>query len=85
MIADDHQLVIEGIRSLLAGEKDIEVLAEANNGLEVLSKLKHLSADIVLMDMGMPEMDGYEALLRSKEISLSKGHRTHHVWRKIHD
>lgn len=63
LVADDHQLVIDGICSLLKGEKDLEVVATAGNGKRVLELLDVLSVEVVLMDMSMPEMDGYAAML----------------------
>src|SRR5438067_6729504 len=61
IIADDHQMFIDGIKALLKNERDIKVVGEALNGNEVLSLLAKEKADIVLMDVNMPEMDGIEA------------------------
>jgi DNA-binding NarL/FixJ family response regulator len=61
IIADDHQMFIDGIKSLLINEKDIKVIGEALNGKEVLSLLEKKPADIILLDVNMPEMDGIEA------------------------
>ena len=59
LVADDHQLLIDGIKSTLAGVEDIRVVAEANNGYEVLEKLASgIEADIILMDINMPKLDG---------------------------
>ena len=59
IIADDHQLFIDGIKSILAKEIDIEVIAEANNGLEVLQLLANeMQPNIILTDIRMPIMDG---------------------------
>lgn len=59
LIADDHQLLIDGIKSTLAGVEDIQVIGEANNGYQVLEKLESgLNVDIILMDINMPKMDG---------------------------
>ena len=68
MIADDHQMFIDGIRSLLAGEPEIEVVAQALNGYEILTQLAEQPADIVLMDITMPQMSGIEAtrIIRQK-------------------
>ena len=62
LIADDHAIVRDGIRSLLATVPDIEVVAEAENGREVVSKARGLQPDVILMDLMMPEMDGIEAI-----------------------
>lgn len=61
LLADDHTIVRKGIRSLLDGEADIEVVGEAENGREVLEKVEKLLPDIVLMDSTMPVLNGLEA------------------------
>lgn len=66
MIADDHQLFISGMRELLAQNEAIEVVAEANEGAELL-KLMHLHAvDMVILDVSMPGMNGKEACIQIK-------------------
>lgn len=60
MLVDDHQLLLDGIKSALEDVSDIKVVAEAKNGLEVLELLKTTSVDIILMDINMPEMDGLD-------------------------
>jgi len=64
LVADDQSLVRAGFRTLLAGEEDIEVVAEASNGLEAVSKAARFDPTIVLMDIRMPELDGLEATRR---------------------
>ena len=64
LIADDHTLVRDGIRSLLALVADVEVVGEATNGREALDKVKRLGPDVVLMDLAMPVMSGLEATRR---------------------
>lgn len=61
IIADDHQMFIDGIKSLLGNEADMKVTGEALNGKEVLALLEKEPADLVLLDVNMPEMDGIEA------------------------
>lgn len=59
LIADDHQLLIDGIKTALTGVEDIQIVAEANNGYQVLEKLDSgLKADVILMDINMPKLDG---------------------------
>lgn len=59
LIADDHQLLIDGIKATLAGIDDISVVAEVYNGYQVLEKLDAgLAVDIILMDINMPKLDG---------------------------
>jgi two-component system, NarL family, response regulator LiaR len=61
LIADDHDLVRDGLRSMLEGEPDFEVVGEAQNGREAFQLCRCLRPDLVLMDVRMPEMDGLEA------------------------
>jgi len=60
LIADDHQLFIDGIDSLLKEADGIEVVAKALNGDEVLEKLSSIEVDVALMDISMPGKDGIE-------------------------
>jgi len=64
LIVDDHTLVRDGIRGLLALVADVEVVGEAANGKEALEKVKQLVPDVVLMDLAMPIMGGLEATRR---------------------
>jgi len=61
LIADDHQMFIDGLRSLLEDARDIRVVAEARNGFDVLEQCAKHKVDIVIMDINMPEMDGVQA------------------------
>jgi len=63
-ITDDHRIVRKGIQSLLHSEPDFEVVGEAANGAEALTKIAALQPDVVLMDLEMPTMDGIEAITR---------------------
>jgi NarL family two-component system response regulator LiaR len=64
LIVDDHAIVRDGICALLATKPDIEVVGEAGNGREAISKAQSLQPDVILMDLMMPEMDGIEAIRR---------------------
>jgi DNA-binding NarL/FixJ family response regulator len=64
LVADDQSMVRAGFRMLLAGEQDIEVVAEASNGLEAVDKAARFQPAVVLMDIRMPELDGLEATRR---------------------
>src|SRR5215210_3584540 len=67
LIADDHALVREGLRTMLSGEEGIEVIAEANDGRQALNMCRELRPDLILMDVRMPVMDGLEATKRIKQ------------------
>ena len=69
LIADDHALFREGLRSLLAQEKDIQVVGEAVNGLQAISMAEALQPGILLLDARMPEQSGIEALPQIREKS----------------
>jgi len=62
LLADDHAIVRDGIRSLLKTQPDIEVVGEASNGRDAVSMAETLRPDVVLMDLVMPGMDGIEAI-----------------------
>jgi DNA-binding NarL/FixJ family response regulator len=64
LVADDQSMVRAGFRMLLAGEEDIDVVAEASNGLEAVEKADRFRPDVILMDIRMPELDGLEATRR---------------------
>ena len=64
LVADDQSMVRAGFRMLLGGEQDIEVVAEASNGVEAVEKTSRYRPDVILMDIRMPELDGLEATRR---------------------
>lgn len=73
LVVDDHAMIREGIRALLALQRDVQVVGEATNGMDALEKTRKLSPDVVLMDIAMPVMNGLEATQQiSKEFGRAK-------------
>jgi DNA-binding NarL/FixJ family response regulator len=68
LLTDDHQIIIDGLKSLLNNQEGINVVAQANNGREAIRILGLISIDVLLMDIDMPVMNGIDAL---KEIRKS--------------
>ena len=66
-IVDDHELTRASLQNMLSDEPDIEVIGEASNGREALLLCSHLTPDLVLMDVRMPEMDGLAATREIKQ------------------
>ena len=64
LLVDDHRMMREGLRVLLAGAPDIEVVGEASDGRTALDLVRTNTPDVVVMDVGMPEMNGVEATRR---------------------
>jgi len=62
LVVDDHPLLREGIKAVLAGQADIAVVGEADNGREAIAAYRQLQPDVTLMDLQMPEVDGMEAI-----------------------
>lgn len=69
LIADDHQVLRQGLRALLESQADMEVVGEASNGRDVVAIAAQLTPDIVLMDIGMPELNGIDATRQIGEAS----------------
>lgn len=86
LLADDHTLVRQGLRALLEREADIKIIAEARNGREAVHRAIALKPDIVVMDISMPQLNGFEATQRiaaecpeTKVVALSMHKAEHHV------
>lgn len=69
VLADDHMIVRDGLRSLLDRQPDMEVVAEADNGRTALKHVKELSPDVVIMDIGMRELNGIDATRQIVKMS----------------
>ncbi len=67
LLADDHMVVREGLKTLINAQPDMQVVGEAENGIEALKCAVELSPDVVVMDISMPEMNGVEATERLRK------------------
>jgi DNA-binding NarL/FixJ family response regulator len=89
MLADDHAVVRDGLRALLEGGNDLQVVAIAGNGREAVAEALRLRPDIVIMDIAMPELDGVEATRRvekcpeTRVLILSMYLSAEHIYRAL--
>lgn len=67
LIADDHQIMLDGLRAILNKDRSIQVVGKASNGLEALEFLKKEVVDVILLDLQMPVMDGLETTMHIKK------------------
>lgn len=86
LLADDHTLIRQGLRALLEREADIKVIGEARNGREAVHQVAALKPDVVIMDISMPRLNGFEATQRiatespsTRVVALSMHKEEHHV------
>ena len=72
LLADDHRVVLQGLKALLEGEDDIEVVGEASDGLQILEKVEKLRPDILVTDLMMPNLNGLEAarVIKKRDIHV---------------
>jgi len=68
ILADDHKIMRDGLRALLEKESGMEVIAEAQNGRKTVHIAREVSPDVVIMDIGMPDLNGIEAPVRSSRM-----------------
>ncbi len=68
IIADDHALFRAGVKTALSVKKDIELIGEADNGMQLLNLLKHVEPDVILLDIQMPIMDGITTLPEIRKL-----------------
>jgi len=71
LIVDDHEVVRMGIRMALSFESPVEVCGEAQDGLDALEKVVELSPDVVILDLTMPGMNGFETAAQMRLIAPS--------------
>ncbi|MEO6962127.1 MAG: response regulator transcription factor [Puia sp.] len=68
IIADDHTLFRAGVKTALSVKKDIDLIGEADNGMQLLNLLKHMEPDVILLDIQMPIMDGITTLPEIRKL-----------------
>jgi DNA-binding NarL/FixJ family response regulator len=68
LLADDHALFREGLAGIISAQPDMQVVGEANDGLEAFVKAQELKPDLILMDVQMPGMDGIDAVRQIKQV-----------------
>ncbi|HHT00852.1 MAG TPA: response regulator transcription factor, partial [Thiomicrospira sp.] len=91
LLAEDHALVRAGFKSIIEGEADFEVVAEAEDGLECLELIRAKSPNVVLLDLSMPKLSGVNAITHiQKRYSETKiivltAAETVNVWREVLD
>lgn len=69
VLVDDHQMVLEGLKGLLAADGEIEIVGEARTGVEALELAEKLSPDVMILDVTMPGMNGIETMRRIRETA----------------
>lgn len=89
-LADDHEVVRDGLRYILEAQADIVVIGEAANGLDAVAQVRRLKPDVVVMDIAMPELNGIEAtrrirteLAKTQVVILSVYASSEHIYRAL--
>src|ERR1700744_2336205 len=69
VLVDDHQMVLEGLKGLLAADSEIEIVGEAGSGEEALGLARLLSPDVIILDITMPGLNGIETMHRIRQLA----------------
>ena len=69
LLVDDHPMIRQGLRNLVASERDFQVVGEAGDGVEALQKIQLTRPDVLIIDMMMPNLNGLEVLVQVKKLS----------------
>src|SRR5262247_1553640 len=68
LICDDHTLFSEGVKAILRGESSLEVVGDVRDGRRAIEKVKELHPDVILMDVSMPDLTGFDATRKILEV-----------------
>ena len=91
LVADDHEVVLEGVRALLAREPGLEICGTASNGREAVASATRTKPDVVVLDMTMPDLDGISAIRQIKraspktEVVIYSGHSPEEIIEEAFD
>ena len=80
LLADDHRILRQGLRTLLEQEEDILIVGEADNGRESVKLASDLAPDVVIMDVAMPDLNGIDATRRITEAAFDRAGMKPPTW-----
>lgn len=90
LIVDDHELIINGIKNMLAAYPRYQIVGQADNGLEVYNLCRQTEPDIAIIDLGLPGMDGLDVIIQllrrwptMKILALTARYEEHHASRTL--
>jgi DNA-binding NarL/FixJ family response regulator len=69
LVVDDHKLIRDGVRSILGAQPDLQVISEASDGLEAVQRATEHLHDVIVLDISMPNLNGFDAARRIRLIS----------------
>jgi YesN/AraC family two-component response regulator len=80
LIADDHEAIRAGVRSILSSHEDIQICGEATNGKEAIDRAKELLPDLIILDINMPVLGGFGAAQEIKKVLPNIPTRQKNSW-----